>query len=149
MIIKEKFINLIDTYLKNLNGKNEVILKSPLEDLELQEFPSKDFLFPFLALSPEYLFYKIGLETKSLNHQVEIWNPSDKGNLREINGILSCHASSPMGDSIFLLADLGRALRASAILDKPMNVMLADKDWSKYNWVATELGTSNLLRNFQ
>ena len=47
--------------------------------------------------------------------------------------ILVCHGLSPIGDSILLLADLGRSLRLSWALGFPLRIMLADISWMNSN----------------
>lgn len=52
---------------------------------------------------------------------------------RKIDNLLLCHGLSPIGDSIALLAELGRLFRTSIVLDLPINVMLADISWMSSN----------------
>jgi hypothetical protein len=50
-----------------------------------------------------------------------------------IENLLLCHGLSPIGDSIVLLAELGRLFRASMVLNLPIRVMLADISWMSSN----------------
>jgi hypothetical protein len=50
-----------------------------------------------------------------------------------IKNILLCHGLSPIGDSIALLADIGRAYRGSWVTGLPIRVMLADISWMSAN----------------
>ncbi len=47
--------------------------------------------------------------------------------------VLLCHGLSPVGDSILLLADLGRAYRVATALALPVEVMLTDVEWQLAN----------------
>jgi hypothetical protein len=53
--------------------------------------------------------------------------------LRPPRTLLVAHGLSPIGDSILLLADLGRAARVALALGIPVHVMLADVSWMSYN----------------
>ena len=144
----EKFNNSIEEYVKKLISGNTY--SAPINSFLDEEVYSSDFLFFIFSTCPEIVFSKVKIDSKmkDLKNQVEIWNPNDKKYvLNELAGVLSCHALSPSGDSIFLLADLGRALRTAVAIRKPFHIMLADKNWSKYNWVAKDIGSDNLLRN--
>ncbi len=149
MEIGKEFLGFISDYLKSINKNAQYgqIIKSAVTDLKSSNVLTSDFLFNLISISPEFIFSKVGSRTKEFKNQIEIWNPKNYSNIDSVEGVLSCHALSPMGDSIFLLSDLGRTMRVSAILDKKMIIMLADEEWSKYNWVASELGTSNLTRS--
>lgn len=50
-----------------------------------------------------------------------------------LKNVLLCHGLSPIGDSILLLADVGRGFRASAALGLGMQVMVADISWMSSN----------------
>ncbi len=52
---------------------------------------------------------------------------------QHIKHVLLCHGLSPIEDSILLLADLGRAYRASRALALETQVMLADVSWMSSN----------------
>lgn len=58
--------------------------------------------------------------------------PSPKNSVK-LEKILLCHGLSPVGDSIALLADLGRVFRISQVLNLPIKLMLADISWMKFN----------------
>ncbi|MCH8479147.1 MAG: hypothetical protein LAT56_14575, partial [Wenzhouxiangella sp.] len=51
----------------------------------------------------------------------------------QIKHILLCHGLSPIGDSLLLLADLGRCFRASSVTGLPILAMLADVSWMSSN----------------
>ena len=50
-----------------------------------------------------------------------------------IESILLCHGLSPIGDSIALIAEIGRLSRVSTVLNLPIRVMLADISWMSSN----------------
>ena len=57
-------------------------------------------------------------------------------NVEDLSGVsqvLVCHGLSPIGDSIALLADFGRALRVACVLGLPVHNMLLDPDWQRIN----------------
>ena len=60
-------------------------------------------------------------------------NLSSPGDINRLKHVLVCHGLSPIGDSILLLADLGRAHRVSWALGLPIRVMLADISWMSAN----------------
>ncbi|MBX9696444.1 MAG: hypothetical protein K2Z81_28915 [Cyanobacteria bacterium] len=53
--------------------------------------------------------------------------------LSRFQRVLLCHGLSPVGDSILLLADLGRAHRAASAMGLSVEVMLAAVEWQKAN----------------
>lgn len=53
--------------------------------------------------------------------------------LTSIKRVVLCHGLSPVGDSILLLADLGRAHRVSTALALPIEIMLTAVEWQKAN----------------
>ncbi len=61
--------------------------------------------------------------------------------LARIESILVCHGLSPVGDSLLLLADLGRAHRISSALGLPITILLASADWQKDNRSLKQLRT--------
>jgi hypothetical protein len=67
-------------------------------------------------------------------------------NLATIESILLCHGLSPVGDSLLLLADLGRAHRVSSALGLPIAVMLTAVDWQKDNRSLLQLPTLSALQ---
>jgi hypothetical protein len=52
-----------------------------------------------------------------------------------------------MGDTVALLSDLGRTLRISASFNKKLHILLADRDWTRLNWVVMDYGEHNLTRS--
>ena len=52
---------------------------------------------------------------------------------QQIRKILLCHGLSPVGDSILLLADIGRSARVAACVGFPIHTMLADISWMSSN----------------
>lgn len=75
-----------------------------------------------------------------------LWNLDNGSCPVHIEGVVSCHALGVMGDTIELLADLGRAARIATALGKQkcFAVMLAGKEWSGYNRIAKDYGTGNI-----
>jgi hypothetical protein len=69
----------------------------------------------------------------SEGHEALFINLDTEEKLQHIKHILLCHGLSPIEDSILLLADLGRAFRASWILNYDIRVMLADITWMSSN----------------
>jgi hypothetical protein len=78
----------------------------------------------------------------SARHPVEAeWRSWDKlgGDAAIVNfapnlkAVLVAHGLSAIDDSILLLADLGRAFRASRVLNVPVQVLLAGTNWISYN----------------
>lgn len=65
---------------------------------------------------------ELGMDTRF----VHLDSPADMVRLKFV---LLTHGLSPIGDSILLLADLGRAFRVSRCLGLPIHVMLADISW--------------------
>jgi len=59
-----------------------------------------------------------------------------------IKGVFIGHGLSPTWDSTFLLADIGRASRASRALGVPVHAMLADVTWMSYNRSVRRFGLS-------
>ncbi len=55
--------------------------------------------------------------------------------------LLLCHGLSPVGDSVLLLADLGRAHRVASALGLPIEVMLAAVQWQKTNRSVQQLSS--------
>src|ERR1044071_4242491 len=51
----------------------------------------------------------------------------------QLKRVLMCHGLSPVGDSILLLADIGRSARLGFALNLPLHVMLADISWMSSN----------------
>ena len=60
-------------------------------------------------------------------------NLESPDHLQHMKHVLICHGLSPIEDSVLLLADLGRAYRASRVLALEMQVMLADISWMSSN----------------
>ncbi len=146
---KDIFHRYISEFIRSCNPKNSNEVISPITPFLSGDIFSSDFLYFLMSSVPEIIFNEIGNKKKSLNNQIEVWNPKNQTNLNEIKGVLTCHALSPLGDTIFLLSDLGRALRTAATLNKKrLTIMLANKDWSEYNWVASEIGNHNLINSF-
>jgi len=135
----------IVTYLEKC--KNPYI-KSPLSDFINKLSISKNILNPLIYVIPEILFSVIHPYSKKYKNLFELWNLSDISSFDSFKKTLICHALSPNGDTIFLLADLGRSLRISASINKKLHIMLADQEWSRYNWVVQDYGDDNLSRNF-
>ena len=79
------------------------------------------------------LWDDIGNETKLLNY------PHTKP-----KGIFIAHGLSPLPDTILLLADIGRATRASLILNVNLYVLLADISWMSYNRSVKSLKTNTI-----
>jgi hypothetical protein len=76
----------------------------------------------------DYLFYSGSIGADNEFSNLEIPNSVD-----DFTNILMCHGLSPIGDSILLLADIGRSFRTSKVLRKPLKVMLADPTWMSSN----------------
>lgn len=68
-----------------------------------------------------------------MGRQTSFANLESPGTLTHLKHVLICHGLSPIGDSILLLAELGRAYRLSRCLGLPMRVMLADISWMSSN----------------
>jgi hypothetical protein len=60
-------------------------------------------------------------------------NLESKESLQDIRSVLICHGLSPIGDSVALLAEIGRAFRAAWSTGWDMRVMLADISWMSSN----------------
>ncbi len=69
---------------------------------------------------------EMGLETRFVNLE-------SQATLERLKYVLICHGLSPIGDSVLLLADLGRGFRVSRALGLPTKVMLADVSWMNSN----------------
>ena len=67
------------------------------------------------------------------NKDIEFVNLESPSHVESVKHVLLCHGLSPIGDSILLLADIGRAYRVSVSLRKDIRVMLADKSWMSSN----------------
>lgn len=138
--------DILKKYLENINNNG---VKSPYSEFYSKLDVHPHILKYLISAIPESLLSIINEERKQFSDLTEFWNLSDLGDFDNIDGTLTCHALSPMGDSIFLISDLGRALRISSILDKQLSVLLADKEWSSYNWVVQDYGTHNLTKSFE
>ncbi len=69
--------------------------------------------------------------------------------LPRLQGILVCHSLNPTWESVALLAELGRASRASHGLQRPLRVMLAGTTWARFNWVVQDTGLEDNLSGNQ
>ena len=70
---------------------------------------------------------------REYNEMVTDFTHLDSTSFSSVNSVLLCHGLSPIGDSILLLAELGRGYRLAWALDLPLKIMLADVSWMKFN----------------
>ncbi|MCG8096643.1 MAG: hypothetical protein JAZ17_23980 [Candidatus Thiodiazotropha endolucinida] len=141
---REKFIQYIDSFLEDVNSSEPT---SPYDALEKALKIDKEWVGFLLPSIPELIFSVIGSETKKHNNLTRLWNLGAGDHPSTLDGIVSCHALSPMGDTINFLADLGRNARISVTLGKEFHIMLADRDWTRLNWVVQDYGEHNLTRS--
>lgn len=71
-------------------------------------------------------------ELRSGGQDLRFENVSDHV-LPGIKRLLLCHGLSAAGDSVLLLAEVGRACRLGSALGLPVEVMLTDSRWQVYN----------------
>lgn len=80
-----------------------------------------------------------------LREEVILKNAENCLSLKDREGVLLCHALSPYSESIGFYCDIGRAYRISRGLSIPIKVMLANREWTNYNWVVNDLKLKNNL----
>lgn len=61
------------------------------------------------------------------------FNMETASEFSSLKSVLLCHGLSPIGDSILLLADIGRGHRVASVLGMEVSVMLADISWMSSN----------------
>lgn len=82
----------------------------------------------------------------TLAKDVDFVNLDDPGSTEKCSRqLLMCHGLSPIGDSILLLAELGRVYRASIAMNSSITVMLADISWMSSNRSIRQFKTLNDL----
>lgn len=119
----------------------------PMWELRRELKVDEALVRPLVASIPEtWIGDVLGTKKQKL---FEFWNLTDGRRLVDLQGVLTCHALSPMGDTIELLADLGRTARIAAVLGKRVTVLLADHEWSKYNRMVDAYGLQNIDDNEQ
>jgi len=147
MEIKEKFIDLVDSFLNDINGAN---VQSPYYFFEqsLKSIPAHwiKYLIPSI---PEIFFSSVGKKKKLYGELIELWNQSIIEHPSQFEGVLTCHALSPMGDTISLISDLGRSLRIASSFNKKLTILYANKDWTRLNWAVKDYGEHNLIKSEQ
>jgi hypothetical protein len=103
----------------------------------------------YAALIPEIY---VGWARPKIDHTTFVaFSPSIQGDtLDDPDSVLLCHCLTPVEDSIFLLAELGRVNRIAAGLGVPVKVMLADDSWSSLNWVVKDYeDIADLTKNYE
>ena len=141
---REKFIDLVDKFLTEVNKSN---LTSPYVALEETLKLDKEWIGYLLPAIPELIFFNLSNSKGRFGNLVDLWNLGASDHPSTLDGIVSCHALSPMGDTITFLADLGRNARIAASLGKELHIILADRDWTRLNWVVQDYGEHNLTEN--
>ena len=141
--VREKFIQYIDSFVKDINSLEPMSPNHVLAGTLKINREWMDFLLPSI---PEFIFSAIGTKKSEHKNLIELWGLDSGDHPNTLDGVVSCHALSPMGDTIDLLADLGRSARISAILDKELHIMLADIDWTSLNWTVRDYGEHNLIK---
>ncbi len=128
------FYSRLQNILKNNTVKNDKIVELPFDHLMERFGLHPDDLMKVLFAEPSALCSIIFPPSQQFESKPNLLQHS----LQDYKGVLLGHALSIHSDSVFLLAELGRAMRIAKVLDKPVSIFLTGEKFGSLNWVVQD-----------
>ena len=118
-----------------------ILKQNTVKNDEIQELPI-DYLLERFGLHPHDLMKMLFAEPSALSSiifppspQFEVKSELFEKSMQDYRAVLLGHALSLHSDSVFLLAELGRAMRIAKALDKEVNIFLTGAKFGELNWI--------------
>ena len=139
---KSEFDRYVNEYYEERVKANESIE----EDLKNRIGVPKSLVNDIVVTIPEVLTGILSGYSK-LKNTVQLWSPNESIGKMSEGSFLLAHSLSANSDTIFLLADIGRAVRIGNVIGNGLEVLLAGKEWSRRNWNISKFRERNLVFN--
>ncbi len=128
------FYSRLQNILKQNTVKNDKIVELPFDHL-LERFGlHADDLMKMLFAEPSALCSIIFPPSQQFESKPNLL----KHSLQDYKGVLLGHALSIHSDSVFLLAELGRAMRIAKVINKPVSIFLTGEKFGSLNWIVQD-----------